>query len=773
MKNKLSRIHIYLTLIFVMGAFYICSNNQELSLPKSSPLYLNDFLKPWEFGNPDELIEFEFENAELSSLITYIEKKFSLKFIMDDQLTPLPNGGKSALGTKISFRTYKPLSKKSAWDIFITFLDMAGLATAPGPDKGIYRITTTDPRSPLSVNKNALPSFIGIDPSLIPNNDTRIRYIYFVENTSLDVIKNVIDTMKSASSPGLIIFPELRALMMTDKGSNIKAILEVVKELDRVNVPETLSIIKLRRTDATKVADLYKSLVKDEAQQAGVGGIRLLGGRRQSTNSYFPEGTKVIAEPRTNTLILLGNKEAIKKIETFIIKEIDKELDVPFSPLHIYQLKYVAAEAMANILKEAIQFQTDTEAAKYGGVRDGDKYFKSLTITPEKTGNRLIINADYEDYLKLYEILQKIDVEQPQVAIKAMILEVDLTDTRNFGIQMRNKKPGPDGLLGNNVNYQTSGLAGLDTPVVENPNGTGATRLLGNLVSLASNDTIAGSTFVTLGSDLFGVWGMFTVLQSLTNVSIIANPFLITTHKYPASVSIGNTRRVITGTSVTPSGPINSFDDLTAKLEIYVEPQISYEGFIIMNVRIDVETFTDTATSSGNRIKREIKTSVIMADNEVLALGGIMRDDIAEKESKVPILGDIPVVGWFFKNKSKVVNRSSLVVLITPEVIPSYSEKFAERFTNTKINDAQSTLSECHEMDQLRDPIHRWFFTDANDTQSKIIDEFSSEQGRYIDPNQLKVAQSEHISELPADKEKPKKRITAHFEQKAESAGKI
>ena len=380
----------------------------------------------------------------------------------------------------------------------------------------------------------------------------RIRYVYFVENTSLDVIKNVIDAMKSASAPNLIIFPELRALMMTDKASNIKAILEVVRELDRVNIPETLSIIKLRRTDATKVADLYKSLVKDESQQPGMGGMRLLGGRKQSTSSYFPEGTRVIAEPRTNTLILLGNKDVIRKIEEFIVKEVDKELDAPFSPLHVYKLKYVAAEAIANILKEAVQFQTDTEAAKYGGVRDGDKYFKSLTITPEKTGNRLIINADYEDYLKLYEILQKIDVEQPQVAIKVMILEVDLTDMRNFGTQIRNKKPGIDGLVGNNVNFQTSGLAGVPNPtgatggtsVVENPNGTGATRLLGNLINLLTADTTPGGTFVTLGSDIYGVWGLFTVLQSLTNVSIISNPFLVTTHKYPASVSIGNTRRV-------------------------------------------------------------------------------------------------------------------------------------------------------------------------------------------------------------------------------------
>ena len=110
-------------------------------------------------------------------------------------------------------------------------------------------------------------------------------------------------------------------------------------------------------------------------------------------------------------------------------------------------------------------------------------------------------------------------------------------------------------------------------------------------------------------------------------------------------------------------------------------------------------------------------------------------------------------------------------MLITPEVIPSYSEKFAERFTNTKINDAQATLNECHQMDQLRDPIHRWFFNDPQDVQATIIDEFSAEQRRYIDPNQIKVAESERSTTIASEKQKPQKRLTSHFEPTAETEG--
>lgn len=707
-------------------------------------IYLASFLKPWEFGDQHETIQLEFENAELSYFISYIEKRFGLTFIMDDSIKPTPQGGKSALGTKITFRTQQPLTKKEVWNIFITLLDMAGLATQPGPSERIYRITTSDPKSPLSVNRSPLPTFIGVNPDLIPNNETRIRYIYFVTNTSLDVIKNVVDSMKSATSAPLIIFPELRAIIMTDKASNIKSMLNIMQELDKVNMPETLAVVKLKHTDAVKVAELYKSLMQ-ESQQPGA--PRPFPSKKQSSLTLFNEGVRaVIPEPRQNYLILLGTRDAIKKIEEFIVTEIDRQEERQFAPLHVIQLKYVEAEAVAAILQEAVQFQPETEAAKYGSVRNGDKYFKAVYITPEKTGNRLIINAEYEDYLKIFELIQKIDIEQPQVGIKVLILEVDVTEDKELGIQLRNRIPGPNGLLGNNVNFQTSGLAGIGPTasnpnggsIVENPNGTGATRLLGNIINIISQNTTPGSTLLTLGSDSFGVWGLLRVLQENQRVSVVANPFLVTTHKYPAIVSFGETKRVVTATTFVSGGPQNSFANLSANLQVNIEPQISYEGLITLQVRVLLEQFnTAAADDNGNRTKREVKTSVLVADNEVLALGGLMRDEVDETETKVPILGDIPFLGWLFKNKVKITTKSSLLILISAEIIPPYSEEFAQRFTDQKIRDNKELLLATHTPSDSRDPLHRWFFKDPQTHEEIFFDEFAAEQERYVAESQL------------------------------------
>lgn len=703
------------------------------ALSKRDPNYLSTTMTPWIGDEGDELLELNFENAELALFVKYIEKKFNITFILDDQINPPPQGGKKLLGTKISFRTHQPLKKREVWDIFLTFLDMAGLAVQPGGSSRTYRITSTDPKSPFSVSRGPLPTYIGVDYSIVPNNDQRIRYVYFVENTSLDVIKNVLDMMRSSTSPNLIIFPELRAIVVTDKASVVRSMLDVVRELDRVNSPETLAVVSLKRADAAKVADLYKLLAQDGGQQQGLA-ARLLGGRKQQTTSYFGEGlVRVIPELQHNYVFLLGPHEAVKRVENFIRKELDGIVDAPFSPLHVYDLKYIDAEVAAAILKEATLFQPESDAAKFGGVRDGDKYFKPLNITAEKSGNRLVINSDYEDFVKLRDLLRKIDVEQPQVALKVLILNVDLTDDRQFGVQLRNKKPGIDGLVGNNVNFQTSGLN--SQPVVENTSGTGATRLLGNLVNLAAAEVTGGATYVTLGSDQFGVWGLLRVLESYTNVSIVANPFLVATHKYPSVISLGETRRVVTGTTLTAGGvPLNSFDDLSAKLEVFVVPLISIDGQVTLEVRVKLEQFTESAQASGNRTIKEVKTSVIVADNEVLALGGLIRDNVSETQTKVPILGDIPLLGWLFKNKTKTLLRSSLLILIAPEIIPTYGNEFAQRFTDSKLNEADRLIGAMQNNNQLRDPIHRWFFYDQKPMIGNAIDTFVDHQDRYVDP---------------------------------------
>jgi general secretion pathway protein D len=160
----------------------------------------------------------------------------------------------------------------------------------------------------------------------------------------------------------------------------------------------------------------------------------------------------------------------------------------------------------------------------------------------------------------------------------------------------------------------------------------------------------------------------------------------------------------------------DAFDADQANLQINITPQINSDGMIGLNVKIEINEFTNrTDQTSGTQTKRMIDTNAIVANKEVLALGGLIRDRITNSETKVPILGDIPILGWFFKNKHKEVETTSLLVLISTRIIEPQSEKEIEVFSNEHITGYQNTITEMHTLYENRDPIYRMFFKDKED----------------------------------------------------------
>jgi len=661
----------------------------------------------------EELIEFNFEDADLENLVTQMSILYNVTFVSDDTIEPLPKEGKAVKGNKISFKTNKPLTKKEAWSLFLSFLDIAGFTLVPDANPKVFRIVAT-----AAGKKSPLPTYIGVDPEDLPDSDQVIRYLYFIKNGSLDTIKSVLNDLRSSAST-LSLLKDLNAFVITDKSYNIKSLMNIVSELDRVSIPQAMSVLILQRANAEDVKNLYESITQTEDE-----GItsRLFPARKQPTALYFPENTRIIAEPRRNALILLGTPEAIRKIEEFIIKYIDVELNAESrSPLRVYQLKYADAENVAKILDSVTQFGKSTKAGQVGGLRNGDKYLKNMSFIAEKETNQLIIKGDEDDYQKVKEIIAELDEAQPQVAIEVLIVSVNLNENKTLGAQLRNKSTGASK---KKANFQTSGLTlGVTpSPIVVNKEGSGATRLLGDLISLVTGAS-AGNTILSLGNDVFGVWGIFNVLQTIGNFQVVSNPFLTATNKQPAEVSVGESRRVVSANVVGGSTTENSFADSEAKLTVKVTPQINSDGMIVLDLVINLDEFIDPNPNSATQNKKEIKTTTIVADNEVLALGGLIRNKTTENTSRVPILGDIPILGWFFKNKKKEVTKDSLLILISSRIIPAEQNTVSASITQNRIDGYYGELDQMKDIANNRDPIHRSFFEPEKGGTDKIVED--------------------------------------------------
>jgi general secretion pathway protein D len=665
-------------------------------------------------------IEFNFENADLQSIVDYIAELFDVSFLPEDAIKPMLQNTKGVAGNKISFKTERPMTKKDVWALYTTFLDIAGLALSGTPEAGTYRITASQ-----AANRQPLPTYIGVSPDTLPDNDTPVRYVYFLANATIENIKPVVDQLRSASSNFTAFLP-LRAIILTDKSYNIKALMKIVTELDKASLPEIMSIIKLKHTGAEDIKKLYDELTKGDDQRGMV--ARIFGAKRQPKSFFFPENTRVLAEPRTNTLILFGTQDTITKIEDFV-KKVDTKLSADVPPIYTYELQFTDAVSMADILNKVTAFGIGTVAGQAGGVREGDKFFKPITFTPEKSGNRLIIKGDYEDYLKVKEVIESLDIMQPEVAIEVLIVNINKQNVRGIGSQIRN--PGPVSIA-SNVNAQNSGFNNSGV-IIQPSTGTTPGSIMANLIGLASSAT-QGAALLTLGAPN-NIWAIFQALSTRVDTTVVSNPFLVTTNKYKASVSLGETRRIETSTVVAGNETLPGKDNLDANLNVVITPQINSDGIIMLDINIDINEFTDPVDpTNGNRSTRHIETKALLANKEVLAIGGIIRSQVTERVSKIPILGDIPLIGWLAKNKNKEVVEQNLLVFISPQIIEPKLGGGLNSYTQRKAEYSRGTLRSLEDKPLRRDPIHRWFFTDKESPTAEIDDFLEKkEQAQYED----------------------------------------
>jgi hypothetical protein len=147
------------------------------------------------------------------------------------------------------------------------------------------------------------------------------------------------------------------------------------------------------------------------------------------------------------------------------------------------------------------------------------------------------------------------------------------------------------------------------------------------------------------------------------------------------------------------------------------------------NVKLLIKSYFNVARSFFGVV---FFNAVIVANNEVVALGGLVQNTFSENESRVPVLGKIPVLGWLFKNKIKDVRQSSILVLISPEILPTDNLEVGRRYTQTKIDTVEDTIASTQRRSEDIDPINRWFFNDSTEESQALIDEFAQKEGRYL-----------------------------------------
>lgn len=670
----------------------------------------------------------------------------------------MPPQGAAALTSKITFELPHKISLERAWQYMITMLDIAGFAIIPNTPLSF--IVKKDQ----SISKEVLPVYIDVAPQDLPETDLTIRYLRYLTNlqvpSSSDFANSPLQMLLSQLlSPGasIIYEPQLNAVLITDSARSIKSVMAIVDELSDYLPLQKPFLIQLKHTTANQVKTLFDQLIPGQANNNPSAGQQVQISANNS--SYFAKGTKIVADNAHNVLILLGKQEDMDKINDFIKQYIDLPPEKGRSILHFYDLQNLDSASFAPILTQIVQEQVSSQpAGVYDGYGSGTgqstsseetsiyKKFQGVIITSEgsatgaggtgssltggsQTGNRLIIAALKDDWIRIETLIKELDKPQLQVVIHGLIVDLSYTGLKNFSHQIRNTQ----NLFLENVNWQTGHISGIENGTTSSGTvPTDAAALRTNLLPVAStnstgniaNNSSAG-TFILSFKDTAsnGIFLISSMLNKQTDSKILSRPFLTTMNNKEVYFKDSENRSINGPASGLSGVQVVNKEDKEASIDLKILPRINRNGMINLSITINVNEFE--TTESDTITNRSLVTNVNLYNKDILVLGGLTKTKLEYEINKTPVLGDIPFLGNLFKGKSKTVTKSHLMIFLRPEIIKPDDKKITRRF----FNQAQNLLEQGEEnFSTLKDPVSRWFFgADPKGTSAKVIEDFQGE----------------------------------------------
>ncbi len=609
------------------------------------------------FDEEDGMVSMDFENVDIRVVIKYISDLTGKNFIIDHNV----RGPVTVISpTKI------PL--EDVWRVFESILEVRGFVTVPS-GKVTKIASKTDAR------QRNIPMAIGDRLEQIVPEDTIITQLIPLQYASAERVRASLGQLFSKDA-GVIAYPDTNTLIVTDISSNIHRLVRIIRELDIPGYETRITVIPIRYASAEQLASSLSQVIEEVGEVPGAPPTPRR--RRPPDQLEAMEKTlKIIPDQRTNSLIVLANDE-----DTRLLQDLIKRLDVETerSRIHVYFIKNTSAEEMAKVLNSIVAKRTP---------RAGED---PILISEDRGTNALIIDAPQEAYADLVRIIQKLDVVRDQVLVEVLIAEISYEKTFELGVEwldVDNYPQGfPDvaGMEPGHHNLETFGQSAFGVGLgswIDSAAGEGRSSPGRDGLSFGFIQKMAGT-----GTSLPDFAVMLHALQTNKNVNILATPQILTMDNEEAEIKV--VRNIPYLSRLEEAGVEHRrLQDIEYKdvgIELSITPHISKGDMVRMEINQKISTLIGQVVGglglTPETFDREARTMVTVKDNHTIVIGGLIRDDWTEMVSKVPVLGDIPLVGNLFRRRSTRKVKNNLLIFITPRVVRT-SQQVAD-LTNLK-----------------------------------------------------------------------------------------
>jgi general secretion pathway protein D len=566
----------------------------------------------------EQYVSIDFNDVDINVFIKFISELTGTNFVVD----PRVRG-------KVTIISPSKISIAEAYKVFESVLEVHGFANVKAGDV-VKIIPAPDARSKDIETK--LKEEFGAPQDKIITQLIPLRY------ADADEIKRLFTPLVSKSSV-ILSYTPTNMLIVTDVQSNIQRLIKILKAIDVTGMGLEISVIPLDFGDATKVVNLLNTIFKPS---------------RKPTKGESERTVTMVADERTNTIVALATEVDIVRIKQ-LIAMIDKETPRGKGKINVYYLKNASAEDLAKVLQEL--------PGKQGGAAPGKEGLpvvsEKVRITADKATNSLIIMADKEDYSVLEEVIEKLDVPRSMVYIEALIMEVNVDRSLDLGIDWQ--VFGETDVAGKNA--AVGGTFSQGFPSLQSLVQGGLT------LGLISEPTdIAGFT-------LSNISAIINAVKTDDDFRILSTPQVITTDNEEARITIGSNRPFQTRSTTDTSGQsFLSYEYRDIGKILKITPHVTEGRLVRLTLSLEVTDIDRASTlTTGSTLpvtnKRTVDTTVIVKDNHTVVIGGLIEDSSTQNQTKVPVLGDVPVLGWLFRKDSNLDQRTNLYIFLTPRVI--------------------------------------------------------------------------------------------------------
>ncbi len=580
-------------------------------------------------AQPQKEISLNFEEVDIRVFIKFVSELTGKNFILDNNVRQ-----------RITVFSPGKISQDEVYKVFESVLQVYGFATIPSGD--IIKIV------PASKAKGGSTVSVGPVHSLGNGTDRMMTRIIKLNHVRTQEVAAVITPL---ITPGGLISQYIpsNTLIVTDLNGNIGRLLTIVRALDVAGTDATFNLIRLEYATAKNIAEKINKMLQAQSKDPNTPG---------QTQQMM-----VVPDERINELIVLAPPEQTARIRDLVAR-LDKPTPKGKGNIKVVYLQNADAENLGKILTGLVGKVTTTSDKKQ--IISGD-----TKIVAEKETNSLVITGDPEDFPILEEIIEKLDIPRKQVFVEALIMEVsdDVGLERGMewgaGSRMTSVGDGDGAFVFGRVNPGATGY-----------NPFGYSSMAGMALGVASFPIeIGGVKFQSMQS-------IVRLSKSDNRINIISTPQITTLDNEEANIDVVENRPYLTsqGTGDNINDRITqqySYKDIGTKLKI--TPQINEGNTVKLKIAQEISRVTSDAGGTSSSVlpvtrKRSTETTVVVQDGQTIVISGLIGKTTSQRESKVPVLGDIPGLGWLFKYKANAETKTNLLVFIRPMIISHPNE---------------------------------------------------------------------------------------------------